>query len=83
MDAKTLSANSYRIKYFKDSIIGLKAVLTNCHTNTTFNHQSGIIQLGKGINRFALVLDKPIILNQEKVYKVQLTEDDEIYLIPD
>lgn len=75
--------NSYKIKYFKNSIIGLKATLTTCSANSSFENQTGVIQAGESINRFSLALEKPITVNQEKVNSVPLTEDDEIYLIPD
>ena len=46
--------NSYKIKYFKNSIIGLKATLTTCSADSSFENQSGIIKSGKDNYRFHL-----------------------------
>lgn len=75
--------NSYKIKYFKNSIIGLKATLTTCSADSSFENQSGIIKSGKDIYRFSFTLNNPITINGEKVNSIPLSEDDEIYLTPD
>ncbi len=78
-----MAVNSFKIKYFKDSIIGLKAVVTSCSKNKLIKNQPGIIKTGITPHRFSFLLDIPILLDGIEISHVQLTEDDEIYLIPE
>jgi hypothetical protein len=70
--------DGYKVKYFKDSIIGMKAKLTYSHSGKEMIDKFGIIRKGEGVNRFSIEFPKPV----NKIITIQLSEEDEILLIP-
>ena len=72
--------NSLKVKYFKDSIVGLKATLTGCNKNRSYENKTGRIKKGKSGNRFSFVFEEPIKVNNRVIDSIQLDENDEIVL---
>ena len=68
--------NSIKVKYFKDSIAGLKATLTGCNKNKSYDNKTGRIKKGKSGNRFSFVFEEPI----NGIDSIQLDENDKIVL---
>ena len=72
--------NSIKVKYFKDSIVGLKATLTGCNRNRGYKNKKGRIKKDESGNRFTLVFEEPIKGNNRVIDSIQLDENDEIVL---
>ena len=51
-----MQSNSLKVKYFKDSIVGLKATLTGCNKNKSYENKKGRIKEGKSGNRFYICI---------------------------
>ncbi len=71
--------DGYKVKYFKDSIVGMKAKSTYKQSEKETCDYTGIISKGMGVNRFSLALNKPL----KDISSIQLSEEDYIILIPD
>jgi hypothetical protein len=78
-----MDKEGFKVKYFKDTIIGMRAVLTYNHLSESLNRLEGTIQEGKGVHRFSIKFDSPITFEDELISSFLLVEGDEIYLIPD
>ena len=70
-----MNNSSFKIKYFKNTIVGLKAVLTYCTFSKKYTNKTGKILAGYKSYRFFFELDDDKTI-------IPLFEEDEICLIP-
>lgn len=78
-----MSQNGFQVKYFKETIIGKRAVLTYNHLSDSLNGLEGTIQAGLGVHRFVIEFNEPKTFEDDLINSMWLVETDEIYLIPD
>ena len=78
-----MNQQGFKIKNFKDTIIGKRALLTYNHLSESLNGLGGTIQAGLGVHRIVFQFDVPKTFEDELVNSMWLVETDEIYLIPD
>ena len=85
-----MEKEGFKVKYFKDTIIGMRAIITKNHESEVFNGLEGTIREGYPnircsikTPRFGIAFDSPVIRELIHYDGLNLNENDEIYLIID
>ncbi len=85
-----MDKEGFKVKYFKDTIIGMRAIITKNQVSEVFNELEGEIREGYKNDtlsvktpRFGITFNSPASLDGVIYNGINLDDEDEIYLIID
>ena len=72
-----MNQQGFKLKCFKNIILGRRAVITYNHLSESLNGFTGTIQEGKRFHSFSIKFDSPVIFEESAINSLLLVESDD------